>query len=590
VSAALLSCLLLASFDNEVSKAHKALDDWQLPIARAIAEDLVSRAPKDPDVLGLAARVQFHRGEYASAASLYAAAISLGIEIDPYFANVLTATEKMTRGYLERESAHFRALYPPGKDALLVDYALPVLEAAYFRIAQDLGLEPDPSDKIAVLVVPDAEGLATVSTLLPMEIERSGTIAICKFNRLMVTSPLATFHGYDWADTLAHEYIHLVINLVAKNRVPIWLHEGIAKFVETRWDGDAGRSLSPGSVNLLATAAKTGKFITFEQMHPSMAKLPSQEDSGLAFAEVFVAIQMLQEKRGLATLRDLLLKIGGGSEVEPAVSAVYGKPFPAFLADWKERLKTFKGKTLVGAEITKVALKKRGEKSDDTDTLEPIAEKKVQDFARLGELLHLRGRTKAAVVEYEKAHTLAGPRYPSLLNKYAMALVQNGDEAKAEGLWKELLVPHPQYTPAHLGLGRAALKRDDKAQAKAHYMAALYQNPFNPEIYQAMMKIASGAERAGEERHFAWAQGKDLPEPAAPPSGDAKLDVVYAPFGRVRLPSGTQAAYPFVGLSVPSATKEVEIIARTGKSRVEEAKADNHLALEPGHLAITGSF
>ncbi len=582
----LLVMLALASqFDAQVAKGHKALDDWQLPVARAIAEELIAKAPKDPEVLGLASRVQFHRGEYSSAASLYAAAMSEGVDPDPYYANIVTTTERMTRGYLEIESAHFRVKFPAGKDAIFADYALPVLEAAYVRIAQDLGLQPDSTDKIAVLVVPDAEGLATVSTLLPVEIEKTGTIAICKFNRLMVTSPLATYYGYDWADTLAHEYAHLVINLVAKNRVPIWLHEGIAKFTETRWDGDAGRALSPGSVNLLASAAKTGKFIPFEQMHPSMAKLPSQEDSGLAFAEVFVAIQMLQEKRGMAALKDTLLKVGAGSEVEAAVAAVYGKPFAQFLSDWRERLKTYKGKSFAGAAISKIALKNKGAKDDASDELEPIQEKKVQDFARLGELLHLRGRTKAAAIEYEKAYTVAGPRYPSLSNKLAKAHIQNGDDARAETILKDLLLPHPQFAPAHLALGRIALKRSDNVAAKEHFMAALYQNPFNPEIHVALGKLGAEAEQPKIKQHLEWATGKALPKPAAPPQGEQRISILYSPFGRARLSNGATVAYPIVGAAVPPDSKDVELLARDGKTKVESAKPTGN-----GQLEVVGSF
>ncbi|MCC6806193.1 MAG: tetratricopeptide repeat protein [Deltaproteobacteria bacterium] len=585
MSALLATLVLAGQFDLETIAGHKALSEWQLPQARAIAEELVQKAPKDPDVLELASRVQFHRGEYQSAASLYALAIEQGDEPDPYYANIVTRTEQMTRGYLEKESPHFRIAYPAGKDAIFADYALPVLEAAYIRIAQDLGLVPDPSDKIAVLVVPDAEGLATVSTLLPVEIEKTGTIAICKFNRLMVTSPLATYYGYDWADTLAHEYTHLVINLVSKNRVPIWLHEGIAKFVETRWDGEAGRALSPGSVNLLASAAKTGKFIPFEKMHPSMAKLPSQEDSGLAFAEVFVAIQMLQEKRGMSALKDVLAKIGQGAEVETAVASVYGKTFAQFLIDWREKLKTFKGKTLAGAQISKIALKDRRSKEDLSDELEPIQEKKVQDFARLGELLHLRGRTKAAAVEYEKAYTVAGPRYPSLSNKLAMALIQNGDDTRAEAILKELLVPHPQFAPAHLALGRLAMKRNDSAGAKTHYMAALYQNPFNPEIHQALQKLEIGPAVDTAKRHGEWASGKELPKPKEQPKGDERLSIFYAPFGRARLANGVTIAYPIAGAAVPKDTKDVELLARDGKTKIESTKRSTRDQLE-----VVGSF
>ena len=50
----------------------------------------------------------------------------------------------------------------------------------------------------------------------------------------MVTSPKAVVRGYDWLDTLAHEYVHFVVGNASKNTVPIWMHEGLAKYLESR--------------------------------------------------------------------------------------------------------------------------------------------------------------------------------------------------------------------------------------------------------------------------------------------------------------------------------------------------------------------
>ena len=44
---------------------------------------------------------------------------------------------------------------------------------------------------------------------------------------------------------------------------------------------------------LLAGAVRKKKFITYQQMHPSMAKLPSQEDAALAFAEDRAVFRLL---------------------------------------------------------------------------------------------------------------------------------------------------------------------------------------------------------------------------------------------------------------------------------------------------------
>ena len=99
----------------------------------------------------------------------------------------------------------------------------------------------------------------------------------------MITSPKALARGYSWLDTLAHEFIHLIISEKSKNTVPIWLHEGLAKYSESLWYGEAGLALEPASENLLADATKDNDLVTFEEMHPSMAKAakPGEDSVGI---------------------------------------------------------------------------------------------------------------------------------------------------------------------------------------------------------------------------------------------------------------------------------------------------------------------
>ena len=87
----------------------------------------------------------------------------------------------------------------------------------------------------------------------------------------------------------AHEFIHFVISKKSRNKVPIWLHEGIAKYYESSWRTKP-EALSASSEKLLEEAVRNGGLITFEQMHLN-AKLPSQESEALAFAEVFTMIE-----------------------------------------------------------------------------------------------------------------------------------------------------------------------------------------------------------------------------------------------------------------------------------------------------------
>ena len=45
--------------------------------------------------------------------------------------------------------------------------------------------------------------------------------------------------GYGWKDTASHEYIHLVV-WRSKDKVFVWLQEGLAKHFEQDWKDELG--------------------------------------------------------------------------------------------------------------------------------------------------------------------------------------------------------------------------------------------------------------------------------------------------------------------------------------------------------------
>ena len=205
----------------------------------------------------------------------------------------------MTSGYVEAAGKHFVIAHAPGRDELLAPYALEALDRAWAALGDDFG--DRPAGLTRVEIYPEVADLAKVSTLTLKEIETSGTIAICKFNRLMIVSPRALVHGYPWLDTLAHEFTHYVISRASHDQVPIWLQEGLAKFEEARWrSAKQGHASTPTMEHLLAAGLARKHLITFAEMHPSMAKLPSQEDTALAFAEeVYMVVEYLHQTVGL---------------------------------------------------------------------------------------------------------------------------------------------------------------------------------------------------------------------------------------------------------------------------------------------------
>ena len=496
--------LILVSTSQPVwasTAGFEALEAWQLEAALSEAKKLLKEDPKDDRALWLAARVQNARGNHLEALSMMQNINGLAqvhhtlIEGPAYY----TADSYLL------ESEHFKIRFRD-KDEIVAFYAQEVLEKTYRRIGAQLDFYPAESDeKIAVEIYPDARGLSRATGLSIRQIETSGTIAVCKYHRLMIISPLAAANGYSWADTLAHEFIHLVISKKSRNKVPIWLHEGVAKYYESSWRGEPGLALSASSEKLLEDAVKDGGLITFDQMHPSMAKLPSQESAALAFAEVFTMIEFLNKRYGKDKLPKLLAHLSRSSSLDKSLKAIYGAPLGTLENKWKTYLKSRNYQRSKSTSVKKISLVGQEAQQSDDRPIEEIKDPDIQKFARLGELLETRGHSLAAKREYQRAWEKSRASYPTLNYRYARLLLEDEDPSLAQKVLKAALELFPEDGDSRLLAGRLALKKQAFRDALSHYQFVLHQNPFNPEVHQAFAQIASqnqnqeGFERA---KHF----------------------------------------------------------------------------------------
>ncbi|MDR0965466.1 MAG: PEGA domain-containing protein [Myxococcales bacterium] len=543
--------------------AWRALEAWDLDGARARFDALDVAVRGDPLTRRLEAQILFEEGHLEEAVAVLDA---LGNDVaEDSGARLIRDTHALTRRYATIESAHFRFRFAPGKDALLAPYALETLEAIRAALEADLGHAPP--GKITVEVYETAEALSKVTTLPLEAIRTTGTVAICKFNKLMITSPKALVQGYGWRDTLAHEYVHLVVSRMSHNRVPIWIHEGLAKFLESRWDGTAGRALSPASAAFLFQEQKKGALIPFEKMHPSLALLPSQDDAALAYAEAFSAIEFLHAQGGNDLLVRLIQALGEGKSDRQAIRHATTRSFPDFLRDWKR----FLAKRPAPEEALSLAAERRrfmdgSQPSDDSADADPRAlpdEKKLRigDFldipndeearrrAHLGELLRVRARNKAAIDEFAQAHARVGHRSPMLSSRYAQALLALGEKAKAEALLKASLALFPRQVRANTLLGELFFEEDRLAEARDVLLEIVGVNPFDPKPHALLAKIyAAQGETALEARARAATRilSDDAPEPPVPeidpgpepdsnsePDRPALLTVESQPFGLI---------------------------------------------------------
>jgi tetratricopeptide (TPR) repeat protein len=416
----------------------------------------------------------------------------------------LQAAVELTRDYATAESEHFLVAFPKGKDEVLAPYLLETLELQRTALDGDLGAAPP--GKVRVEIYANVGQLARVSTLAEAEIRASGTIAICRYGKLMMVSPKALFTGYDWLDTAAHELTHQVIEQRAP-RTPIWLHEGIAKWEETRWRGAGGQAFSPYSAALLRRAAESKTLLTFEQMHPSMAKLPTQEQAALAFAEVVMAVELMEQRGGPQVLSRLLGLIAAGTPADAAVVATLGMPWPDFLAAWRQHMATRPLPPGGAQALTRLRFKDDPKGGGAWAEWAELPDQKAREFARLGELMRERGRWVAARVEYQKAIDRAGgPKVAILAVQFAVAATASGQPAEAERVVREALRWNSDSPALHVQLARRLAERKEYAGVKEQLLLANRQDPFDPEIHAGLavaLEALGDPGGASRERRFA---------------------------------------------------------------------------------------
>jgi len=494
-----------AADDELLSRLHGLLSDWQTPRARQALTPLLADDPDDADLRFVEGRLLFFESRYTEALAVLDALVGdLGDRapaVMRQFRDEVARTQETLKSFDEFVSSdgRFRIRYT-GRDALIVPYALEVLQKADAVLAEDFAWRPE--GQVVVEIYPQIRFLAAVSPLTEDEIETSGTIALCKYNRLMFTSPRALVRGYGWRDTLAHEFVHYYLTRQSENSVPIWLHEGIAKFQESRWRTGPDAPLDPPQEDLLARSLKADKLITFDQMHPSMAKLPSQEAAGLAFAQVHTVIGFLHRRAGYDGINRLIAELRTGKDMGSALHAVYGFDLDGLWTVWKRSMASAGLKTYPGLIQRSLEFRRPGDPEDPAAEPEPdyatIGEKKVKDHAHLGELLRARSRFGAALAQYRKAMVLGGDANPLVQNGAAASMLELGRHADVPPTLERVSTYYPGFINTHLNLGEALMKLGRDADAAAAFDRAVGINPFHPRPHQALVDLYTRLGRAEE--------------------------------------------------------------------------------------------
>lgn len=484
----------MPSFMNPFEKCLRAND---IPCAEKVLEGRTIEGTTAPGQLAELAQLNFHAGRYPESNEAMRKAVAAGWE-DPWnsaplYERTLFATAHWTEVPVldGTKASRFKLRFLPGLDEVLLDGAGDALLKAEKNITPRLGATPPGYTLLEIF--PDSKSFIAASSLTEADVRTTGVVALSKWTRLLITSPRALARGYDWQDTVAHEYIHLVVAHNTDDLAPVWLQEAIAKYLDNRWrTGTDNWKLSVRSEGLLAKALKTDDLVTFDEMHPSLAKLPTAERAALAYAQVSALMAFAFEKGGEDVLLRTLPLIKGGMDAREALARGAGfQRFETMEASYLSWLRTLELDGEVVGELPTVF----AEDGVDDGALDPVLSKRedLHRFVRLGTLLREHGRPKAALVEYEKARDPDAPGSPYLANLVAQTHLELGDLAAAEGELSASLEDYPDFALSHKTLGGLKQARGDTRGARAAFRNAAELNPYDPEVQTALLDLARAA-------------------------------------------------------------------------------------------------
>jgi predicted Zn-dependent protease len=177
-----------------------------------------------------------------------------------------------------------------------------------------------------------------------------------------------------------------------------------------------------------------------------------------------------------------------------------------------QHYKTFPGLEPVTRKFRKpgAMASKRGPSEDEAVSgADPSAR-----YLRLGNMLVLRNRARAAAVEYERGAKVAGPGHWLFPVKLGRTYLVLNDPERALKAVADVKALYPELPWPHLIAGQALLAKGEPRQALAALEASLAANPFDPSVHCAMadayQRLPPGPDAPPARRERAEKNCRDL--------------------------------------------------------------------------------
>ncbi len=262
------------------------------------------------------ARIAYETGDTALATQAIEKAHALRPE-DTAVADLRSLWQRESsvhRSFVEKPAKHFRILVEGGTEQNVRDHVADVLERQYEAIGRTLNSYPP--EPVTVVLYSNRDFREFSRTASWARGSYDGRIRVAVGNALQSPRELDRI--------LTHELVHAIVAASAPGRVPAWVDEGLATYLDgsdRSWVSETLRN-ARGVVPLDALANGFGGF--------------DAATAQVAYAESVIAAEILYDKLG-PNIGAFLRVAGSGRSIDDALLAFQVQP-TSFHFEWRRRV------------------------------------------------------------------------------------------------------------------------------------------------------------------------------------------------------------------------------------------------------------
>jgi tetratricopeptide (TPR) repeat protein len=239
--------------------------------------------------------------------SLRSTEAALSLKHDNDLESLLARLKKETRvqdGYNEESSAHFTIYYDGYSHGKINREIIGMLEDAYRTVGRELDFYP--VETVTVILYGNKDFFDITQTPSRTAGFYDGKIRVPVGGIDRQSGPLKK--------VLYHEYTHAVVHAITK-RCPLWINEGLAEYFS---DGHP---------------EKIGQVIPLRSIEKSFSGLGAGSIP-TAYRESYSAVSYLIEKYGIYRVKELLVALSRGDDVNTAFGDAFGVTYDEFIRKW----------------------------------------------------------------------------------------------------------------------------------------------------------------------------------------------------------------------------------------------------------------